>query len=68
MSIAKGLGGITPLSIHIHIHMLVSARVWRDKQIAITGALRCYQLSGWGHPDLTQSFGVDRWRCRHRVP
>ena len=26
--------------IHIHIHMLVSARVWRDKQIAMPGALR----------------------------
>jgi len=25
---------------HIHIHMLVSARVWRDKQIAMPGALR----------------------------
>ena len=25
---------------HIHIHMLVSVRVWRDKQIAIPGALR----------------------------
>ena len=28
------------LCIHIHIHMLVSARVWRDKQIAMPGALR----------------------------
>jgi len=27
-------------SIHIHIHMLVSARVWRDKQITMPGALR----------------------------
>ena len=27
------------LPVHIHIHMLVSARVWRDKQIAMPGAV-----------------------------
>ena len=37
----SGLQTGSPLcGIHIHIHMLVSARVWRDKQIAMPGALR----------------------------